>query len=40
MLILSEKQYFEKWVEENDLGDDIALAVSDSNYSKVEIGLK
>lgn len=40
MLILSEKQYLEKWVEKNDLNDNVALAVSDSNYSKVEIGLK
>ncbi len=33
MLILSGKQHLEKWLEENDLDDNVAFAMSDSGYS-------
>ena len=40
MLILSGQQHLEKWVEENNLDDDVALAVSDNGYSNDEISLE
>lgn len=40
MLILSEKQQLEKCFEENDLEDNVYLAVSDSGFSNDEIGVQ
>lgn len=40
MLILSEKQHLEKYFEENNLEDNVYLAVSDSGYSNDEIGVQ
>lgn len=40
MLSLSGEQHLEKWFEENDLDDDVAVAVSDSGYSNDEISLE
>ena len=40
MLILSGKQHLEKWFEENDLDDNVTLAVSDNGYSNDKISLE
>lgn len=40
MLILSGKQHLEKHFEENDLEDNVCLAVNDSGYSNNEIGVQ
>lgn len=40
MLILSGKQHLENWLEEKDLDDSIAFAVSDCGYSNDKISLK
>ena len=40
MLIRSGKQHLEKWFEENDLDDNVAFAVSDSDYSNDGISLE
>lgn len=40
MLNLSGKQHFEKYFEENNLEDNVCLAVSDSGYSNDEIGVQ
>ena len=40
MLILSGKQYLEKYFKKNDLEDNVCFAVSDSDYSNNEIGVQ
>ncbi len=40
VIILSGKQHLEKWVEENDLHDNVALLVNDSSYSNDKISLE
>ncbi len=40
MLILSEKQHLEKWIEKNDLDDNMTLAVNYNGYSNNEISFK
>lgn len=40
MLILSGKQYLQKYFKENNLKDNVCLAVSDSGYSNDEIGIQ
>lgn len=37
MFILSRKQHLEKQVEENNLDDNVTLAVNDNDYSNNEI---
>lgn len=37
MLIFNRKQYLEKYFKENNLEDNICLAISDSDYSNDEI---
>lgn len=39
ILILSGKQYLEKYLKENNLEDNICLAISNSGYSNDEIGV-
>lgn len=40
MLILSGKQYLEKYFEKNDLENNVCFAVSDSGYSNNGIGVR
>ena len=40
MLILSEKQHLEKWIEKDDLDDNMTLAVNYNGYSNNEISFE
>lgn len=40
MCILNRKQYLKKWVEKNNLDDNVAFAINDNGYLSDEINFE